>query len=46
MNRMLSSEQINQYSQDGFTVEKGMISKNIISKLLDEIDRIVAESNA
>ena len=43
---MLSSEQINQYHQDGFTVQNGMISKNIISELLDEIDRIVAGSNA
>ena len=43
---MLSSEQINQYHQDGFTVQRGMISKNIISELLGEIDRIVAGSNA
>jgi phytanoyl-CoA hydroxylase len=43
---MLSSKQINQYSEDGFTVKRGMISKNNISKLLGEINRIVDESNA
>jgi len=43
---MLSPKQINQYSENGFTVKRGMISKNDISKLLVEIDRIVGESTA
>ena len=44
--KMLSPKQINQYSENGFTVKRGMISKNDISKLLVEIDRIVGESTA
>ena len=32
--KMLSPKQINQYSENGFTVKRGMISKNDISKLL------------
>ena len=44
--KMLSPKQINQYSDNGFTVKRGMISKNDISKLLVEIDRIVGESTA
>ena len=43
---MLSPKQINQYSDNGFTVKRGMISKNDISKLLVEIDRIIGESTA
>ena len=44
--KMLSPKQINQYSDNGFTVKRGMISKNDISKLLVEIDRIIGESTA